>query len=328
MTDTFATWALRRGGFFTRGEAKDCGFSDAQIQGATRSGYWVRLRHGYYAHGDYVATLDEGQRHRLLSRAVLHRLGTAYTLVGISACIAHGIEMWDSDLDTSIVHVARLGRRSGRSEAGIQFHSIDPDSDIMVVNDLTAVRADLAIWQAGPNLSTEGSLVCINSATHQRIVCLEELASAGARLVNYPRTRHLRLAFTMADPRIESVGESRSFFLCWEFHLPRPEPQVKVIDKRGIVIARSDLGWRKFRYLAEFDGMVKYERGRRPDESASQVVVREKRREELVRDEDWDMGRLIWYDLGGRQRRRSADRLRTGMDKAHSRYARGRTIIT
>lgn len=220
MTDGFTTWALQRGGFFRRAEAKDYGYSDSDIQAAVREKRWLRLRHGYYSFTDHVAGLNPRQRHVLLSRAVRDRLGPGYVLVGVSACAAQGIELWNARLD--VVRVARLDGRTGRNEAGIRYQrlSLDPSRDVVDLDGLAATRPERAVWEASCELSTEAGLVCINSALHRNKVEDEELHKAGADFECWPGSRKARLAHRLSDGRIETVGESRTFFLCWEFGLP------------------------------------------------------------------------------------------------------------
>lgn len=327
MIDAFTRWSLDRGGFFTRAEAKDYGYSDSQIQAAVRDGVWVRLRHGYYSFSDHVASLDPRARHVLLSRAVLHRLGLGYVLVGVSACAAHGIDQWDTDL--TVVRVSRLSRRPGKHEAGIRFHNVPLESsrDVTRASGMPAVRADLAVWQAACELSTESALVCMNSAMNTQATSRENLLRVAPAFSSWAGSRTARLAFRLSDPRVETVGESRTLFLCWELKLPRPQAQYDVINGQGVRVARTDFAWLQYRHVAEFDGTVKYVRYLRPGETASDAVIREKRREDLVRAEQLGMSRLIWLDLEGRRRLRTAQALWSGLDQSARLYTRNRTVI-
>ena len=311
---------MRRGGYFSRAEAKDAGYSDRDIQAATETGVWVRLRHGYYAFAEYLTDLSPSQRHWLTARAVMHKLGKRYVAIGVSACAAHGIDTWGTGSD--VVHVARLDGRSALRQAGVAFHDLplDTERDVVQVDGVPVVRAVLAVWQASCELSTEGALVCFNSGLNQGRVTEHELKATGESFARWPGSRTARLALWMSDRRIETVGESRMLFLCREFRLPRPEPQYRVRNKRGTVIARTDFAWLKHRHVGEFDGMVKYLRSLRPGEEPNQVIVREKRREELVREEDLGMSRVIWLDLESRNREATAQRLMDSLERSAKRY--------
>ena len=82
------------------------------------------------------------------------------------------------------------------------------------------------------------------------------------------------------DPRSESVGESFSRVRCHELGLPVPDPQFDVFDDLDLFVARTDFGWPELRTLGEFDGMSKYLRLRRKDETIEEAVIREKLRED------------------------------------------------
>ena len=50
--------------------------------------------------------------------------------------------------------------------------------------------------------------------------------------------------------------------------------------------------------MLEFDGAIKYHRFRRPGESLEEMVMREKGREDLLRElTGWTMIRITWADL-------------------------------
>lgn len=325
--DSFKAWVATRGGYFRRSEALEVGYRDEQLRAAVRAGVLVRLRHGYYAFADLVEALDEVGRYRLLCRAVLHRLGPDYALVGVSACAAYGIDLYDADLST--VHVACLTGKAGRREAGVHYHerTFDPDTEVVDVGGAKITIPAVSLWTAACTLATEGALVAINSALYQNLVDEEGLGGLAPRFEKWPGSRTARLALRMSDRRIESPGESRAFFLFWSFHLPRPQPQFKIYNDAGRLIARTDFGWEEYRHVCEFDGKVKYMRLFRPDVPPEQIVFEEKRREDLVRDEAFGVSRLISDDLRGPNRVRTAATLVRSLERSAKLYTKNRTII-
>lgn len=327
MEDTYFSWAIERGGFFTRGEAIDSGIRDSQLRAAVHEKHLVKLRHGYYSPASYVATLDPTQRHALLARAVHHRLGDRYVLVGISACAVQGVELWHEDLTT--VHVARIDGRTGRREAGVRYHDfpVDPSTDVVSVGAAVAIAPAHAVWHASCDQSVESGLVCMNSALHRQIVSSDELEARAPEFVRWQGSRGARISHRLADSRIETVGESRAFFLCWQHNLPAPEPQFEVFNASGGMIGRSDFAWEAYRHLAEFDGKVKYVRYLRPGESVSDVVLREKAREDLLRAELFGMTRIIWIELAPARRLRTAKALGEALEHSRRLYTRNRTVV-
>jgi hypothetical protein len=77
-----------------------------------------------------------------------------------------------------------------------------------------------------------------------------------------------------------------------------PTPQLEVVDARGCFVGRSDFGWIEERTLGEFDGRQKY--GRlllKPSRSPEDALFEEKRREDRLRDQGWEVVRWIWAEL-------------------------------
>ena len=86
-------------------------------------------------------------------------------------------------------------------------------------------------------------------------------------------------------------------------------PQYKIRDRSGEVVAVVDFAWPELGLFLEFDGKIKYEKLLKDGESASDVVVREKRREDLIRElTGWRCIRLVWADL--ERPERTAQRIR------------------
>ena len=76
-----------RGGFAFRSDLLDHGWNDREIRAALRGGLIERLRHGTYAPKDQVSVMTPEDRHRLVARSVLHRLGDEYVLSHHSAAM-------------------------------------------------------------------------------------------------------------------------------------------------------------------------------------------------------------------------------------------------
>jgi hypothetical protein len=114
---------------------------------------------------------------------------------------------------------------------------------------------------------------------------------------SWPGMRHLHVPIRLADPRVESVGESRGMWVFWSTGIPRPEAQFEVRDGAGRVVGTCDWGWPEEHLLGEFDGKVKYGRLLRPDQDPGEVVFAEKHREDELREvSGCGMLRLIWSD--------------------------------
>jgi hypothetical protein len=283
-------------GFFTRADALGEGHDDKSIGRALKAKLWTRVRPGSYTFPDLWNALDDPGRHLVRAHTVGHRLGGAVALSHTSAALAHGLTVWDPDLST--VHVTRLDGGAGRTEAGVQHHEgLCLEGDVVQQHGYLLIAAIRAALEAASLSSTEGAVVILDSLLRQGY-SIDELMAAYALLQSWPFMRALQVAVRLADGRAESVGESRSRYLCYTQGLPMPELQFEVRDPAGVLLGTTDLAWPEHRLLGEFDGKVKYGRLLREGEEPGDAVFREKLREDALRETTgWAMVRLVWADL-------------------------------
>jgi hypothetical protein len=133
---------------------------------------------------------------------------------------------------------------------------------------------------------------------------MDELeAEAGRRRVR--GAQMVRAALKYGDGRSANPGESWGRAQMIAAKLPLPDLQVEFVLEDGS-IAIVDYCWAG-RVVGEFDGLRKYGRDLRPGEHIENAVVREKVREDRLRDLVDDLGRWIWQDL---ERRTMVPRMR------------------
>ena len=283
------------GGVFSRAEAIGSGETDKSLLQAQRAGVIVRLRRGMYVAGDIYSSSDNAGRHLLLARAALAAQQGEAVLAGISAAALHGFALYDQDL--SVVHLLRLDAGSGRRAAQANHHRRLPpltETELGVFGGVRAVSPARAVWEVAALSSLEAAVVTADAALRREPTLKSALLELQPRFANTPGSRTARLAMRLADGRSESPGESITRVQFHRFDIPQPEPQFEVRDASGHLLGRSDFGWDEFRHLAEFDGKEKYEKYRRPGESVSACVVREKSREDQMRGSCWGMSRFVW----------------------------------
>ena len=283
-------------GFFTRQHAREAGFDERAIDREARSGRWLRIRRGYYTFPDVWASSAHEQRHLMRCRAVLDSLGDAVALSHVSGCLAAGIDVWGAALDR--VHVTRLDGGAGRIERDVVHHEgFVADEEVGVVDGMRALAPARCALEAGSLSSPESALVVLNSALHKRACSPDEISTQFDRMAHWPRVRHLHVPVRMSTGEAESVGESRGLWLFWVEHLPSPVLQYVVRDG-GRFVGRIDWGWPRCPGLGEFDGKVKYGRLLKAGQDPGEVVFREKKREDDLREVTgaW-MIRLTWGDL-------------------------------
>lgn len=279
---------------FLRREALAAGFSQRSIDQLVRAGAWHRVRHGAYVVRSVWESADRDRRHALTVRAAVRQARTGVVVSHVSAVVELGAPTWGLHLDT--VHLTRLDRRAGRNEAGVRQHQgvLEP-GDIVDRNGLLVTSPTRTGLDITTVASTETGLCVVNHLLHTGATTERHLRDRYESMQNHPFTLRTDLVLRLADPRIESVGESRSFHLFWRAGLPMPVPQFIVRGSSDQVIARLDFAWPALRAWVEFDGRTKYGSDR---ESTSDAVFREKRREDLVREiTGWRCLRLTWADL-------------------------------
>jgi very-short-patch-repair endonuclease len=277
-------------------EATAMGYDDKAIARLVRCGDWHRLRHGAYCSGEVWASSNAAERRLLLTRAG-YRAARAHVVVShSSAADLLGVPVWDLP-DT--VHLTRTDGRAGRRGAGkVPHRGLVTVMDVTRRDGLWTVNGTRAALDCTLISDIEHSLVIVNGLLHVRETTKAMLRYRLTTMNQWPDSLHTGVVIALADKRCESVGETRTLYLCWAQHLPRPVPQCKIKDRSGRVVARVDFAWPRHRVFLEFDGKEKYLKHRRPGESVADAVLREKRREERICElTGWRCIRIIWADL-------------------------------
>jgi len=281
--------------FFLRSEALEQGHTDKSLRGLVRDGVLRRVRHGTYVLEELWAGLDGDQRHVLLGSAAMARLN-GVALSHVTAALTHGMEVWG--LDLTLVHVTRTDGGSGRTEAGVKHHEcFSTDADLIEVDGLVVVAPARAALETALLGGVEKGLVTVDSGLRKCLFTLDDLDHHAQLMSHWPGALPLQLVRRLANPQSGSVAESRCLHLFWSLALPAPVSQFPVYDATGAFIGRVDFAWPEQRLIVEFDGAIKYDGLLRPGETANQVVIREKRREDRLRAAGWTVIRLCWADL-------------------------------
>ncbi len=292
------------------------GLSDRQIAAKVHDGELHRIRHGSYISGPLWSGLTDLDRHRVLVRAVLRRAAPGAVVSHISAAVEHGAPVWGIPLDE--VHLTRLDGMPGRREAGVAHHAGRLDRrDVHTVNGVMVTTPARCAVEVSTMTTVEPALVTVNGLLSSGLLSTEAFDAEIERHKRWPDTLATTIVQRLCEPRVQSVAESRTLFLCWDQHLPRPEPQVPILDESGRAFAYADFAWRQAGVFLEFDGRIKYLLHRRANETLEQFLMREKRREELICQlTGWVCIRITWADLENPVR--TAQRIRRILDSRRS----------
>lgn len=280
-----------------RRDAVAAGIDDNALRRHVRAGILVRIRQGAYALADVWKASSVAGQHLMLVDAVMRQYGDDVALSHGSAAIAQGAPGWNLDLDS--VHVTHLDGGGGRIGGRVvHHHGSCRVLDLSRVDGHWITSPARTVHDLAMTASAEAALVNASDFLHRGLTTIEEIVALEPARSRWPRTLGMNVVHHLADPRFESVGESRSRFLFWSQRLPIPVPQYEVVHPDGRVAGRVDFAWPEHGLLLEFDGRVKYHRFRREGETIEEMVLREKRREETVCElTGWRLIRLIWADL-------------------------------
>lgn len=285
-----------------RREALAAGYSESAIVALSRSGEWVRLRHGAYTDRESWESRTPEQRHALVARAVLKQGKTALVLSHTTAAVGE----YDAPVfgvDLSQVHATRQDRRAGRVEAGVHQHQgLLLPGDVVRRNGVDVTSGTKTALDVTTQLSVEASLAIVCHLLHQAHTDQDALAARYALMDKDPNTLRTDLVLRLASPKIQSIGEARTFFWCWKGGLPRPEPQWEV-QTSGRTVAYLDLAWPAHKKWLEFDGKFKYTKFLKPGQSIEDAMMAEKAREKMIRQlTGWTCLRITWEDLENPER--------------------------
>ena len=295
-TLTLSSIDLRHDYVLMTHELLAAGYDDRDITRMVRSGGLHRLRHGAYTFGQHWRELDDAGRRKLVAHATLRSARSPAALAGPSAADLFGVPVWDMG-DTT--HLVRLDHRANRRTCDRAQHRGSVLVEDLTVRDgvplTSGTRTALDMIAIG---DVPHALVTVNGLLHAGETTLEQLQRRAAGMQHDPHTGNRGIVLTLADPRPESAGESLIVHLCWAQGLPMPIPQFEIRDSEGRLIGRVDFAWPELGVFLEFDGRLKYERYRRPGESVADAVLREKQREDAVREATgWRCIRTVWADL-------------------------------
>lgn len=273
------------------------GYTDDAIKRMIRRGELLRIREGAFAPPAVWAALDDVGRHGLLCRAILRQAQAPMVISHVSGLAEYGVPTWGFDLTRA--HVTRTDGLRGRRGRDVHVHSgLLHAGDLQFVNGVPLMNPARVAWETLTSRHPEATFCVLNHMLHTKLVTKADLACQLVTMQTWRDMLPAEVLLRLATPLVESIGEGRTLWLCWQHHLPMPVPQYLVRDSSGHVVARLDFAWPEHGVYLEFDGRVKYEGLLRPGQSASDVVVAEKRREDRVRElTGWICIRVTWADL-------------------------------
>jgi hypothetical protein len=319
--------AQRNGGFFTRAQALDSGWTDRDLAGACHTGVIRRLRQGAYAPARSYDGCDGVEQHLILARAVLARQRGDVALTGVSAAAVHGLCLHGHDL--TIVHLVRLDGGSARREVGARHQVVGDDvrQQVEIKNGIPLTNVARTLWEVAGRSTLEAGVATADSCARLYPDVTDQVKGMARTFDARPGSRLTRLVLRLANGKAESPGESYSRVLFWRHALPAPQLQHRVVNESGRLEGIADFCWELDRHLGEFDGKVKYGRFLREGEGPADAVFREKRREDRMRAQGFGMTRWIWQDLTSGYATALVRQINADRERSRRLYASNRTVI-
>ncbi|MBC9731773.1 type IV toxin-antitoxin system AbiEi family antitoxin domain-containing protein [Nocardioides marmotae] len=284
-------------GVVLRRDLVAAGVNDNAIKRLMRGGVLVRLRHGVYALTSLWSAASGRQRHLMLARGVMTLYGDDVALSHTSAALAYGAPDWQ--VPTDLVHLTNLFAAGERTQARVRHHR-----GTCRVQDLARMHGH---WITSPArtaldsasiLDRDAAVCVLDWFLRQRLTTTAELSMILAGRYDWADHLGLTLKVDHARDGSDSVGETRTRLILGDLGLPAPVLQMEVYDVDGRLAGIVDFAWPEHGVIVEFDGAEKYHRYRRPGETIEQMVLREKRREDRIRElTGWVVIRISWADL-------------------------------
>lgn len=280
-----------------RSELIALGQTDRSIARSLRNGWLARPRRGAYVDGNVWAGLATEGQYAVRVRAAVRQARADVVPSHTSALPFLDAPVFHMSLQD--VHLTRKDGRAGRHEAGIQQHrGTLLDGDVVTVNgmEVTApMRATLEVATLAP---VESSLVVLNHFLHRGDFTGQQIRERyECGMDGWANSLNTDLLLRLGDRRIESVGESRTYYFLWRHHFPAPEPQFEVYDG-ATLLAYLDFAFPELGIWLEFDGKVKYVKYLRPGETVLDAILRERTRENRIAElTGWRCIRITWADL-------------------------------
>jgi predicted transcriptional regulator of viral defense system len=274
----------------TRAELVGTGISVANVRTLVGRGELIRLDRGVYAPADRVRSVGATDRGALALRAAaaLVPLGAQAVASHETAARLQGLALLGRvPAGIAITRVPGSGSRG--SWPGIRVHNAAlPAGQVGVCDGVpvtTAARTVVDLARCSP---LRAGVVAADSALRKKRTTKPELQAVIESCRRWPGLQRAAEVVAFADSLAESPLESISRLAFRDCGLPPPQLQA-LLGADGLIIARVDFYWPKFRTIAEADGELKYE--------TKFAATHQLRRDADLRDAGYEVVHFGWRDI-------------------------------
>jgi very-short-patch-repair endonuclease len=175
--------------------------------------------------------------------------GRGAALAGLSAAALHGARWIDPELP------AEIFRQNGKPVDGIVIHRDKlRDEEVCTLRGIAVTTPARTAFDLGRRKGLTRALVRVDALANATGL---EVADVGALIQSHHGVRglvQLRQILRLMDGGAESPQETRTRLLLVHSGLPKPETQIRILDRFNYPFARLDMGYRELKVAIEFDG--------------------------------------------------------------------------
>ncbi len=220
--------------------------SEALAEGlVTRNG----LRHHYQRIFPDVYAPDEPTLHDRTIGAWLWSRRRA-VIAGVAASALHGASYVDADIPIELIW------RNGRPPSGLIVRNETlADDEIKRVVGLPVTTPVRTAFDLGRHLPRDDAVARIDALAWTLQVTADDVTPLIDR---YPRIRGIRalkVALPLVDSGADSPRETWLRLQLTDAGLPPDQTQIVVIQGRGRIVAKLDMGWERFMVGVNYDGI-------------------------------------------------------------------------
>jgi very-short-patch-repair endonuclease len=209
---------------------------------ALRSRYRPVYRNVYVPIGHELTAASRGVAAWLWS-------GRQSAVTGLSAAALHGVRWIDPALP------AELYRRNGKPVDGVVIHRDElRDDELCVVQGIPATTPARTALDLGRREGLASALIRIDALANRTNVEPAEVERLAQRHPGVRGLVQLRQILSLMDSGAESPQETRTRLLLVRSGLPKPETQIRILNRFEYPFARLDMGYRELKVAVEFDG--------------------------------------------------------------------------
>jgi hypothetical protein len=236
------------------------GIGRGRLRSLIESGDLAQVRHGVYATRAAMKLAERGpsQAHALQVAAV--RAATGFPVIAShhSAARLHGLDLLFPP-DENLVTVTRQkpAHSAIRTSSGLVVRTaVVPAGQLVQVYGIRATTVARTVIDVARVSSFQSGVAVADCALRLGKTPKEDLEAVAGSCAGWPGIERARRVIGFSDARAESVLESGSRVAFAEAGLEPPELQVWIEVKGDRY--RVDFLWRKYRTIAESDGLGKY----------------------------------------------------------------------